>query len=312
MTGVLVLLVGSAVVGLHGHRPLLWLADRRVDPTILLTGWMVSTVGLAAPVLMAFSVLTLPADEHPASGLFALAGGCWTAVASGSSPSGRELVAAISVLSTAGLVGRLAWMIAVRRRRGRGLAPHLQQLRRLAAGLPTGEPLWVRDDRPLAVSIGGRPGVIVMSDTLRHDLTPVALAAALEHERAHLRGRHHRLLAVVELLAAALPGCPLLRAAPSAVKDLVELAADAQAARRWGPAAVQEALCRLTGQPVPMRGLGMGGRLTRLRMARLSDGGVGGSSVGRLAGCAAAAVGALFLPAATGWLAVNVVGCVVT
>jgi hypothetical protein len=151
-----------------------------------------------------------------------------------------------------------------------------------------------------------------MSDALRRGLTPAAVRAALEHERAHLRGRHHLLVAVVETLAAALPACPLLRAAPAAVKDLVELAADAGAARRCGAAAVREALCGVTGQASPAFGLAMAGRLTQARLMRLAVGSVGATPTVRLAGSAAVALAALALPAATGAAAAHVLACAVT
>ena len=312
MNGILALLAAGVVVGVHGHRPLLWLAERRVDPTVLLTGWILSTVGLVASTVATVSLLTLPADEHPAAGIFALAGGCWSALSSGSVPGWREALAASSVVGTAVLLLRLGWAVSARLRRRRAQAPHVAQLRMLASGRPSSEPLWVRDDRPLAMSIGGRPGVIVMSDGLRRCLPPEAVTAALEHERAHLRGRHHVLVAVAEVLGSALPVCPLLRAAPSAIADLVEIAADAAAARRCGPAAVGEALCRLTGQPVPAGSLAMAGRLTQDRLHRLRADALGRSRGARIAGCIGIAVAALVLPAASGWLAVNVVGCVVT
>ena len=312
MSGVLTLLAGGAVVGLHAHRPLLWLAARRVDPTVLLTGWVLLTVGLVASTVATISLLALPADEHPASGIFELAGGCWTALSSGSVPGWGEAVAALSVLGAGVIVLRLAWATSVHIRQRRAQAPYLEQLRLLAPPASTVQPLWIRDDRPVAMSIGGRPGLIVMSDALRSQLTPAAVAATLEHERAHLRGRHHALVAVVEVLASALPVCPLLRAAPAAIRDLVELAADAEAARRCGPGAVREALCRLTGHPVPVGGLAMAGRLTQTRLLRLTPGFVSHNRAVRLVGCATAATAALLLPAATGWLAVNVVGCVIT
>ncbi|GAA4300060.1 M56 family metallopeptidase [Klenkia terrae] len=311
MNGVLGLLVGSAVVGMHGHRPLQWLADRQLDPTILLTGWLLSTVGLIVSTVASITLLALPADEHPAAGIFRLAGGCWTALSSGSLPGWREGLAAVGVIGVATILLRIGWALTVRRRRRRSTAPHVEQLRLLAAGMPSGDPLWVRDDRPLALSIGGRPGVIIMSDSLRHHLTPRALAATMEHERAHLRGRHHLLVAIVETLAAAFAMSPFLRAAPAALADLIELAADAQAARRCSAGAVQEALSRLTGQPTPAVGLAMASHLTQARLTRLTTGSIGASRAMRLMGCTAAAIAALSLPAAAGWLALEVVGCVV-
>lgn len=311
MSGALALLTGSAIVGLYGHRPLLWLTDRRLDPTVLLTGWLLSTVGLVVSTVTTMGLLALPGDDHPSRGIFGLAGGCWTALASGSVPGWREVLAALGVLTAATILVRVAWAVVRRLRRRRSTSQHVDRLRLLATDAPPGEPLWIRDDRPFALSIGGRRGVIIMSDALRQQLTPAAVAATLEHERAHLRGRHHLLVAIVEVLAAALPVSPLLRAAPAALRDLVELAADAHAARRCGPSAVREALSRLTSQPIPAGGLAMAGRLTQTRLTRLTTSGSGANRAVRVAGSAAVAVAALSLPSAAGWLAVNVVGCVV-
>jgi Zn-dependent protease with chaperone function len=311
MTGVLTLLLGSALVGAYGHRPLLWLADRCVDPTILLTGWILSAVGLVTSAITTFVLFALPADQHPATGVFRLAGGCWTALSSGYLPGWREGLAALSISGAMTIVLRIGGATIARFRRQRGSSPHLDQLRLLAAGMPAGEPLWVRDNRPLALSIGGRPGVILMSDSLRDRLTPAAMAATLEHERAHLRGRHHVLVALVETLAAALPVVPLLQAAPSAIRDLIELSADAQAARRCGAAAVREALMRLTGQPTSSLGLAMAGRLTQTRLLRLATERWEANRTVRATGCVAVAVAALALPVTAGWLMLNVVGCVI-
>jgi Zn-dependent protease with chaperone function len=313
MTIVWALLAGTSLLGVYGQRLLTWLADRRVDPTILLTGWVLSAVSLLASTLAILALFAaLPADDHHLSGIFGLAGGCWTALSSGETPAWREAAAAVSVLGAGVVLARLAWAAFARWKLRRQRRPYLAQLRLLAAGTASGEPLWVREDQPLALSIGGRPGLIVMSDALRRDLTTAAVRATLEHERAHLRGRHHLLLAVVETLAAALPMCPLLRAAPAAVKDLVELAADARAARRCGPAAVHEALCGVTGQAAPAFGLAMAGRLTHARLMRLAVGNIGASPAVRLAGSTALALVVLALPVLTGLAAVHVVGCAIT
>lgn len=311
MTGVLTLLLGSATVGLMGHRLLFWLGDRRVHPAILLTGWVLASVGLVVSTLATVGMLALPADQHPASGILRLAGGCWTALSSGSAPGWRQLFAGLSALFSAALLARLGWSVRGRLQQRRRNEPHLAQLRQFAGTAGGAEPLWIDDSRPLAMSIGGRPGLIILTQELRRRLSPQAVAATLEHERAHLRGRHHALLALTETLGIAFPFCPLLRAAPQATIDLIELAADAQAARLCGPAAVREALSRLTGHPVPTGGLAMASHQTALRLRRLSTGHVAGARPARWIGCVGVACSALLLPAATGWLALNVVGCVV-
>ena len=313
MIGMLAVLLAGTAVGLHGHRPLLWLAERRVDPTILLVGWSLLSVGLVASTLAMIGLLALPMDEHEASGLFQLVGGCWTAVTTGTVPAWQQTTAGISLIMAAIILVRLGKAVAARLRSVRRHAPHVEQLRLLAMSSSAGEPLWVPGRRAMALSIGGRPGVIIASDGLRAQLPPEAVAATLEHERAHLRGHHHALVTVAETLAAALPWCPLLRAAPAAIRDLVELAADDQAARRCGPEAVAVALRRMTGQPVLPFGLAMASRLTELRISRLgSSDPRGARHLLRWPGAAAMAAGALLLPAATTWLGINVVLCAVT
>ena len=308
---VAIVLLGIALVGLLGHRPLLWLAGRRVDPTVLLTGWVLSSVGLVVATVASVALLAVPPHEHRPHGVFRLAGDCLAAISDGSVPGGQEALATLGVAATTGALARLAWVVRVRLRARRERAPHLAQLRLLARQAPPDEPLWIRDDRPLAMSVGGRPGVIVLSDTLRRDLTPAAVAATLEHERAHLRGRHHLLTAVTQALASAFPVCPLLRHAPSAIEDLVELAADARAARHCGPAAVHEALYQLAGQSAPALGLAMAGRLVHERLARLDAGTVGSRPMARAAGCVAVATAAMLLPVAAGLSALDVIGCFV-
>jgi hypothetical protein len=311
VTGTLALLLGGILVGVHGHRPLLWLADRRVDPTILLTGWTLLTIGFLGSTVAMIGLLALPTDDHPSEGIFHLAGGCWTAVTAGVMPGWRQAFAAGSIAATIAILARLSWAGVHGARARSGHAPHLEKLRLLASTTPAGEPLWVDDERAMALAIGGRPGLIIATEGLRRRLPPAALAATLEHERAHLRGRHHVLVTVAETLATALPWCPLLRASPSATKDLVELAADASAARRCGPEAVQAALRHLTGQSLPVYGLAMGSHLTEVRLSRLASGHATGGPL-RWFGSTIMAMSTLALPAATGWLGVNIVGCVLT
>lgn len=171
MTGDVGLLAASVALGLYGHRPLLWLADRRIDPTILLTGWVLSTIGLVVSALATLTLFALPVDQHSATSTFHLASNCWAALSSGTLPGWREGLAAVSLMSALIVVVRIVRATAVRMRQRRSRAPQLEQLRLLAAGGRSGEPLWVRDNRPLALSIGGRRGLILMSDTLRDHST---------------------------------------------------------------------------------------------------------------------------------------------
>ncbi len=307
----LAMLCGTFTVGLIGHRPLLWLAQRRVDPTVVLTAWILSSCGLVISAVAAIAAVAVPSDDHVAADLLRLAGGCWSALTSGAVPKWREAVALLAVGCLVLVAVRIglatAHHIRSRVRRGR----QTSQLRLLAAAGSRGEPVWIAGEQPMAVALTGRPGMIVMTEGLRRRLGPAALAATLEHERAHLRGHHHALLTFVEVISAALPICPLWRGAPAATRDLIELAADAAAARRCGPAAVSEALRGLTDQPVPAIGLGMSGPLTTSRLDQLAMTPGNSNALWRAARCAATAVAVLALPAATGTVLVGAISCVV-
>ncbi|MEU0322313.1 MULTISPECIES: M56 family metallopeptidase [unclassified Streptomyces] len=103
---------------------------------------------------------------------------------------------------------------------------------RTLAGLPGGGDLAVLpDDVPYAYALPGSPGRVMVSTAMLAALDPAERRALLAHERAHLEGRHHRLL-----LATRLAGCvnPLLRPLRAALVYSTERWADEEAARVTG------------------------------------------------------------------------------
>ena len=148
------------------------------------------------------------------------------------------------LLGTAGLA-RLAWT-ALRRRAARNAwtREHAHRLeldgrRRVLHQ----DRVWVLPTTATAAYClpGHRFGVVVTQGALDR-LSPAELRAVLAHERAHLSGRHHLLVGWARLLDSAFPAVPLLRAAASEVPELVEWAADDQAAGEAGPHALAHAL----------------------------------------------------------------------
>jgi Zn-dependent protease with chaperone function len=67
----------------------------------------------------------------------------------------------------------------------------------------------------------------------------------LAHERAHLAGRHHRLLATARIIGQVLPFLPLMRDADAQVARLMELHADDAALRASDPRSLATALAVL-------------------------------------------------------------------
>jgi Zn-dependent protease with chaperone function len=125
---------------------------------------------------------------------------------------------------------------------------------------------------PVAYCLPSCERPIVVSTGALALLGPAQLAAVLEHERAHLRGRHHLVLTLVDALCGVVPRAATFRDARSALAQLLEQVADDAAARRHGRAAVSSALRCLVVTACPPGALaaGAGGSgLLEQRLERL-------------------------------------------
>src|SRR6202041_2640314 len=100
-------------------------------------------------------------------------------------------------------------------------------------------------------------------------LDPSQLDAVLAHERAHLTGRHHRLVAMARIGREVLPFLPLMRDAEEQVARLVELHADDAAARSRDPRRPAPALAALAAAPSPAPALAAGATDSVQRIRRL-------------------------------------------
>ncbi|MFE7572304.1 M56 family metallopeptidase [Streptomyces sp. NPDC057539] len=101
----------------------------------------------------------------------------------------------------------------------------------VGAGVGSDEVAVLDDEEPYAYALPGSPGRIVVSTGMLSCLDEAERRALLAHERAHLAGRHHRLLLAVQLA-----GCanPFLRPLRAAVMYGTERWADEEAARVTG------------------------------------------------------------------------------
>ncbi|MFC5002500.1 M56 family metallopeptidase [Dactylosporangium cerinum] len=179
-----------------------------------------------------------------------------------------DLVAGAAFL----LAGWLGWRVVRQTRQRRGAVRDLR-----AAGLPHNGMLVADWDRPHAVAVPGegrgarrRAGHVLVTSGLLRLLDPDERAAVLAHERAHLRLRHHRLIAVAVLAAAV---HPLLRPVADGVALLVERASDEDAAATVGDrrlVARTVAKVALASQPARAAGIGAAG---------IGEMGIGGSNL---------------------------------
>jgi Zn-dependent protease with chaperone function len=308
VTPALTLLAGALAVGWLVPTLLRWVDACRHDPVLMIVAWLASMVGA---VLAAGTVVTwLLLPEHgPSAELLETVNERWAVAAHGSPPKVEEWTGVLGMWLLLALTARVV-VVSVRAalRRSQKRRENLAVLR--IAGRAADGPadvLWLAHEQPLAFSMTGRPGVVVATDGLRRHLEADEVAAVFAHERAHLAGRHHLLVAAVDALRATLPFVPLFRVAPRAVRDLVELAADDVAVRGHGPAAVRTALLTVTWHGAPSAALAMATQeAMALRLDRL---GHEARSVGRLRRRVTrvlTAVGAVVLPfvAGTGLLVV--------
>lgn len=101
---------------------------------------------------------------------------------------------------------------------------------------------------PLALSVAGPHGQILISEGLVASLGPDYLEAVLAHEAAHLRYGHQRYLAVAAVVDGAFGLCPLVRRSTAVLRLALERWADEEAAGAvgGGRVAVRRALLQMT------------------------------------------------------------------
>ncbi|PKV80972.1 M56 family metallopeptidase [Nocardia fluminea] len=126
-------------------------------------------------------------------------------------------------------------------------------------------------DEPVAYCVAGSPPTIVVTEGIIATLEDRHLLAVLAHERAHLRGRHHLLLALTRGLVSVFPHITLFRTAAREVALLVEMCADDMAARTHGHRTVLEALIALSHGRENVGVLGAAGVGVDARIARLAS-----------------------------------------
>ncbi|MFD0628937.1 M56 family metallopeptidase [Streptomyces sanglieri] len=189
------------------------------------------------------------------------------------------------------LVGCAAAVVRAARR-------HWAELRRAGRleGRADGELAVLRDSRPDAYALPGRPGTpgrIVVTTGMLRALDPAERDALLAHERAHLVGRHHLFIAAIEAAALCHPALRTLRApmAYALERCADEAAADTVgdrriAARAIGRAALAAHAAEGTPRPRPRVALAAAAGPVPRRVAALLGRNAARPRVGRAAAAA--------------------------
>jgi Zn-dependent protease with chaperone function len=270
------LLLYAAVVCVVAPRLLPPLTSRGSAPRAAVTVWLIVLVSVlgswaaAAGSFIAFVVRTWSRPDQPAMGA------CFAALRSAAAGQhgvgtqiGLWLMAMVVGGLTVTLVARVGRSLLRARASSRRHSRSAHIIGRRIAGV---DGLVLDAPQKMAYCLGGRPATIVITTAAIATLEPPHLDAVLAHERAHLAGRHHLLLAATRALAASLPRVRLFTVAETEIAGLLEMCADDTAARRHGTGALLAAILALAGaDPIPSAALGANTVGVCARVTRLSD-----------------------------------------
>ncbi len=242
MTIAAVLLGYAACVGTLGARVLSragWMARAPLlgIVTYLAAGWSVLAAAGLAGVTLAVHATAL------GGGLSNLIGACVLRLRAMYATPGGASIAGLGLIMAGAVMARTALTtVSHLHAAGRQARRHAQTARLVGHPEPALRAVLMEHPEPVAYCVSGRhPTVIVTTGALRA-LDAGQLGAVLAHERAHLAGRHHRLLAMARIAGHVLPFLPLMRDAGTQVARLVELHADDVATRASDPRSLATAL----------------------------------------------------------------------
>lgn len=258
--------VGLGLLGLLVFLPVVVGERKGVSPRVAATAHLVSLVGwgLLPAVWLACLGGSLGASL---AGIKVAGGGCLFGLGGGQ----WQLV---GYFPAAGAAGVLVWHAArlaagARRAELRGLAKEGSVRRRVSSGAD----VWVIPSPRPAAYAGGlvRPRAVVTTGLLA-PLGEAERQAVCEHEAAHVRLGHPRVLVLGGAVAAAYGCLPPVRRAWDGLRRDLEAAADDEAVRALGREPVISALLRVALLATSAGGSAAfgGGEHLRYRIARLS------------------------------------------
>ncbi len=255
-----VLLYGL-VVAVIGPSLLARATRRGVAPRLGIAAWSAAALSVVGSWVLAGGLVAAEvwrargSTEQLVRGCAATVGATLTGRHGAASQAGVLLVAVLAVLSM-GVLGVRFGRALLRARRDSHRHSAAARVLGLHEVIAPGAIVLDTPER-VAYCVAGRPATIVVTRGALATLGHAELAAVLAHERAHLAGRHHLLVAVSRALATAMPRLRLFTIGAAEIARLVEMRADDAAARRHGGRTVISALLALSGVPaLPASALG--------------------------------------------------------
>jgi hypothetical protein len=264
-----VLMAYAACLGILGSRMLgraRWTARAPLLAivTYLAAGWsVIAALGLAGLTLAVHATAL-------GGGLSHLIGACVHRLQATYGTPGGATVAGLGLTLAGAVLARTALTaVAHFRAAGRQALHHAQTARLIGKPEPALGAMLVEHAQPAAYCVAGRQPTVILTTGAVQALDPGQLDAVLAHERAHLTGRHHRLLALARISREVLPFLPLMRDAEEQVARLVELHADDAATRARDPRLLATALVVLATAASPASALAAGATDSVQRIHRI-------------------------------------------
>jgi Zn-dependent protease with chaperone function len=264
-----VLVAYAAGVGMLGPRVLgraRWTARAPLLAivTYLAAGWsVVAAVGLVGLTLAVHATAL-------GGGLSQLIGACVHRLRATYGTPGGATVAGLGLTMAGAVAARTALTATTHlRAAGRQALRHAQTARLVGHAEQALGAVLVEHSQPAAYCVAGRQPTVILTTAAVQALDADQLDAVLAHERAHLVGRHHRLLALARIGREVFPFLPLMRDAEQQVARLVELHADDAATRARDPRLLATALVVLATTAGPAPALAAGATDSVQRIHRL-------------------------------------------
>jgi Zn-dependent protease with chaperone function len=232
--------------------------------TYLAAGWsVVAALGLAG--------LTLAVHATALGGeLSYLIGACVLRLRAAYATPGGAAVAGLGLILAGAVLARTALTAMIHLRATRRQASRHAQTARLAGHPdPALGAVLVDHPQPHAYCVAGRHPTVILTTGALQALDSGQLEAVLAHERAHLAGHHHALLALARIARRALPFLPLMPAADAQVARLAEMHADDTATRAHDPGTLATALVALATASSPAPALAAAATDTVQRIHRM-------------------------------------------
>ena len=238
-------------------------------PRVAIFAWQAMTVSALVAVVLAGVTLLIPITAL-ANDLGAIIRACAVSVASSYGSSqflpgklvGAVLAGAIPLW--VGITGARVLLGSWRTRRSlrRSLSLVTETDARLGVSV-------LDSPAPAAFCVPGRRARIVVTRGALDQLSRDELSGVLEHEAAHLRGRHNLAVALSQILARAFPRVPLFQVATQETRQLIELLADDAALRQVNRVDLASAIVSLAEMRAPAAAMAMARDAAVLRVSRL-------------------------------------------